>query len=430
MKQKFSNILLILLFALLLASCATPTATPTATVTPSPVTVESPQTAPASRDSSNNATFPDDFFNIFSVPFWDWSLAQWLNLGVSLLLFIIIARFGGPLILKIFREVTKRTNTKVDDAIYADVAQPIRWLGYVIGFQLAYSRLPFITHNWLALLENMTFVFYSIVITFMIWKFINYFISLVHAQGIKNGADEKALNRVLPLLQTFIKASLIIISFIIVLNHFGIEVTAIIAALGISGFAISLAAKDLLTNLIAGVTIAVDRPFRIGDRIYSKDVNAWVDVEEIGVRSTRVRTRDNRAIVIPNSSLSDASVINYNYPSRQFRLQVDIGVAYDSDIGKVRQVLGDAVRQVDGVMPENPIQVLFIEFGESAMIFRVRWWIEDYAQMRAVNDRVYEALQTAMTNNNIVSPGPILDVNYHFGETDADHLAKAFKKHE
>ena len=96
------------------------------------------------------------------------------------------------------------------------------------------------------------------------------------------------------MLQTFIKAVLVIISFIITLHHFGIHITAIIAALGLSGFALSLAAKDTLTNMIAGLTIAIDRPFRIGDRIYSNDADGWVDVEEIGIRSTKVSTRDNR----------------------------------------------------------------------------------------------------------------------------------------
>jgi small-conductance mechanosensitive channel len=111
-------------------------------------------------------------------------------------------------------------------------------------------------------------------------------------------------------------------------------------------------------------------------------------------------------------------------------LQVDIGVAYDTNFDKIRQVLGDAVRQVDGVMPDKPVQVLFVEFGESAMIFRLRWWIEDFAKMRAMNDRVYQAIQEALIAHEIVSPNPIFDVQYHFGQADADHLAAAFKDHE
>ena len=427
MKRKSALLLLIFSLVFLLGACNT--AATTATPTGESVGA-TPTSEPASTDSANNPIFSDDFFKIFSIPFWQLSLAQWLDLAVSLLLFLVIARFGGRFISWVARQITKRTDTKVDDAFYAAIAQSVKWLGVVIGFQIAYRRLSFITDNWLEMLENLTFVLYVLVFTIMIWQLINYFMVLVHTRAIHKGADEKSLNRVLPLLQTFIRTSLIIISFIITLHHFGVEITAMVAALGITGFALSLAAKDLLTNMISGVTIAVDRPFRIGDRIFSKDVDAWVDVEEIGIRSTQVLTRDNRVVVIPNSLLSDDSVINYNYPDRKFRLQVDISVAYGTDFDKIRQVLGDAVRQVEGVMPDKPIQVLFIEFGITAMIFRVRWWIEDFAKMRVMNDRVYEAIQNALISNEIVSPDPVLDVNYHFDKEDADGLAEAFKDHD
>jgi len=427
MKRKSAFLLLIFSFTFLLGACsaAATTATPTGEsvgATPTP--------EPATTDSTNKFAFPDDFSQIFSIPFWEWSAAQWLDIAISVLLFFVIARFGGRFISWIARQITKRTNTEIDDAFYAAIGQSINWLGVVIGFQIAYRRLSFITDNWLNVFESVTFVLYVLVFTFMIWQLINYFMVLVHTRAVNTGADERSLNRVLPLLQTFIRTSLIIISFIIILHHFGVEITAMVAAIGVTGFALSLAAKDLLTNMISGVTIAVDRPFRIGDRIYSKDVDAWVDVEEIGIRSTQVRTRDNRVVVIPNSLLSDDSVINYNYPDRNFRLQVDISVAYGTDFDKIHQVLGDAVRQVEGVMPDKPVQVLFIEFGQTAMIFRVRWWIEDFVNMRVMNDRVYEAIQNALISNEIVSPDPAFDVNYHFDKGEADRLAKAFNDHD
>jgi MscS family membrane protein len=428
-------------FLLLLATACSPapaapaptdTPVPTGTAAPAPTDTPVPTgtAAPADTDSSNNSTPPGDFSKIFSIPFLGWSLGQWLDLGISLVIFFLFARFGGRFISWAAHQITKHTSTRDDDVLFAAIEQSMKWLGAIVGFQIAYKRLSFITDSWLELLENATFVLYVLVFTVMIWQLINYFILLVHKRAIDKGADERSLQRILPLLQTFIKVSLLIISFIITLHHFGIEITAMIAALGISGFALSLAAKDTLTNMIAGLTIAIDRPFRIGDRIYSPDADGWVDVVEIGVRSTKVNTRDNRAVVIPNSLLNDTAVINYNYPDRNFRLQVDIGVAYDTNFDKIRQVLGDAVRQVDGVMPDKPVQVLFVEFGESAMIFRLRWWIEDFAKMRAMNDRVYQAIQEALIAHEIVSPNPIFDVQYHFGQADADHLEAAFKDHE
>lgn len=276
-------------------------------------------------------------------------------------------------------------------------------------------------------LDNVSFVLYTILGSMIAWAFINYGLNYYQEMAREKDADMKSIDRLLPLVRTFSRGLLVIVTVVIILHHFGIEITAIVAALGLTGFALSLAAKDTLTNIISGLTIAVNRPFRINDRIYNKDVGGWVDVVEIGLRSTQVLTRDNRMVIIPNSSLSDDTVINYSFPNPNYRLQVDIGVAYGTDIKTTRQVLHDALRQVDGVMADKPVQVLFVEFADSAMIFRVRWWIADYADMRKINDRVYQAIQEALIAHGIVSPGAILDVNYHLNQQDADRLAHAFQ---
>jgi MscS family membrane protein len=353
--------------------------------------------------------------------------SQWVDLAISLIIFLVIATFGGRLLIWLGKQIAKRTSTKIDDQLISSSRRPVNLLAATIGFQVAYSRLDFLGAAWQTLFGNVTFVLYTISVSVAAWVIVDYGLIFYRDQARKNDANMKAIDRLLPLVRTFVKGLLVIVSFIIILHHFGIEVTALIAALGLTGFALSLAAKDTLTNIIAGVSIAVSQPFRINDRIYSVEVDGWVDVIDIGLRSTRVLTRDNRMVIIPNSSLSDKSVINYNFPNRNYRLQVDIGVAYGTDINTIRQVLHDAVRQVDGVMGEKPVQVLFVEFADSAMVFRVRWWIADYADMRKMNDRVYEEIQIALDAHGIVSPGTIFDVNYHLDQQDADRLAHAFQ---
>jgi small-conductance mechanosensitive channel len=116
-------------------------------------------------------------------------------------------------------------------------------------------------------------------------------------------------------------------------------------------------------------------------------------------------------VVVPNSQIGKSLVVNYAYPNDQYRLQIHIGIAYGSDIEKVRQVMVDAVREVEGVLPERPVEALFLEFGDSAMIFRVRWWLESYVDTRRMFDRVNTALYTALAEANIELPFPQLDVH-------------------
>jgi small-conductance mechanosensitive channel len=163
--------------------------------------------------------------------------------------------------------------------------------------------------------------------------------------------------------------------------------------------------------LISGYVILLDRPFSVGDRIEIPDQDSWGDVVEIGTRTTRIRTRDNNLVIIPNSTIADGQILNYTYPDPIYRLQQDIGIAYGEDLDNVRQVLGDAVRSVDEVLKDQPIQVLFIERGNSSMTIRVRWWIDTYSDKRMMQDKVNTALQDAIDKSGIVSPNPIMDLN-------------------
>jgi MscS family membrane protein len=399
------------------------TTTPEATTSSEAETTPEPETTatPGADQQSDAATLLE------STNLLELTLSQWGDMAVSILIFVVIAAFGGRLLIWLGKQIARRTQTHIDDQLLSTSRRPVNLLAATIGFQVAYSRLDFLSAAWQTLFGNVSFVLYAILVSVIVWVIIDYGLIFYRDQARKNDANMKAIDRLLPLIRTFVKGLLVIISFIIILHHFGVEVTALIAALGLTGFALSLAAKDTLTNIIAGLSIAVSQPFRINDRIYSDDVDGWVDVIDIGLRSTRVLTRDNRMVIIPNSSLSDKSVINYSFPNSNYRLQVDIGVAYDTDINTARQVLLDAVRQVDGVMADKPVQVLFVEFADAAMVFRVRWWIENYADMRKVSDKVYQGIQEALDARGIVSPGTILDVNYHLDQQDADRLAHAFQ---
>ncbi|HFD39024.1 MAG TPA: mechanosensitive ion channel family protein, partial [Anaerolineae bacterium] len=186
---------------------------------------------------------------------------------------------------------------------------------------------------------------------------------------------------------------------------------AFAAVLGIGGLALSLAAKDVIADTIDGFIILVDQPFRIGDRIEIQGVGTWGDVTDIGLRTTRIRTRDNRVVIVPNSVIGSNQVINYSYPDPRYRIETHVGIGYGQDIEKVRRIIIETVRQVEGVLPDKPVDALYNEMGDSAMIFRVRWWIESYSDTRRMFDRVHTALQKALDEAGIEMPYPTQNVN-------------------
>ncbi|MFN2185379.1 MAG: mechanosensitive ion channel family protein, partial [Anaerolineae bacterium] len=128
---------------------------------------------------------------------------------------------------------------------------------------------------------------------------------------------------------------------------------------------------------------------------------------------------------VPNSSIGANQVINYTYPDPRYRIQTHVGIAYGTDIEQARRIIVDTVRQVEGVIQEKPIDALYIEMGDSAMIFRVRWWIESYVDTRHMFDRVHTALQHALDEAGIESPFPTQSLNVRLEGERAEPAPKA-----
>ena len=195
------------------------------------------------------------------------------------------------------------------------------------------------------------------------------------------------------------------------LGRFDVDVSAFVTTLGIGSLAIALAAQAALTDTISGFAIMIDRPYRIGDRIEIQELATWGDVVDIGLRSSSIRTRDNRMVIVPNSVISQSLIVNYSYPDTKYRIQVHLGVAYGTDLELARRIMIEAVRGVEGVLPDQKVEALFLEFGPSALIFRVRWWLDSFADTRRMFDKVNTALYTALNEAKIEIPCPQMDVH-------------------
>jgi len=207
-----------------------------------------------------------------------------------------------------------------------------------------------------------------------------------------------------------LRALLVIISTTVILSNFGVNVGVLLAVLGIAGLALSLSAKDTLSDMINGFLILLDKPFRVGDRIGVQDLNTWGDVVEIGTRTTRIQTRDNRMVIVPNSKIGKSQVVNYTYPDPTYRMQTEVSVAYGTDHNRARAVIKTAIGEVEGILIEKPVDILLHKLGDSAMIFRVRWWIASYADLRFASDRVHSAILDSLEAAEIEMPHTSYDI--------------------
>ena len=205
----------------------------------------------------------------------------------------------------------------------------------------------------------------------------------------------------------------IVILFILLLKatrDLGISLTAVFASAGIAGLALALAARETIANFFGGINILVDRPFRTGDYVIL-DSGERGQVAEVGLRSTRIITRDDVQIAIPNSVLTNAKIVNESVPKNRFRVRIKIGVAYGSDVNLVEEILLQTAKSNDSVVLLPEPRVRFRSFGDSALDFELLCWAYQPdikgKLMHELNREIYKSFNSA----GIIIPFPQRDVH-------------------
>jgi len=334
---------------------------------------------------------------------------------------IILSLLVGVLIRQITKRYLKRTATELDDVIIASIELPLRIAIIVLSVQIALNLVERIPDNWLENIDSGIFIIYLFLVYIAFYRLIGG-VSRWYAKEVVEATETDLDDKFLSFFRALAYLILTVIVIIILLGHFGIEPSALVATLGIGTLAVALAAQETLSDMISGFMIMIDQPFVVGDRVQIMDIDTWGDVTEIGLRSTRILTRDNRLVSIPNSVIGKGLVVNYSDPSTVYRVQTHIGVSYGTDIDKARQVLVAAIEAEEWIMEEKPVEALMLEFGDSAMIFRVRCWIEHFVETRRIIDKMNTALYKAV-NEAKIDIEPLSSVRIYQNEVEASQLS-------
>jgi len=352
---------------------------------------------------------------------------DWINLVISLV-FVLLGYVIGMVLSKvIFRLFSRWTRIELDDVFLMTMGTSLGWLVLVITLQFATKRLAFLSPLLKSIFGDVYFILGVLIVFRILWKLINY-VEHWYRQKLTLLAGREELNPVITIIRRVFFICLGVIALSLILSRFGLNTNTLTITVGIIILALSLAAQDTISDAISGFLILADRPFRVGDAIEIEKISDWGDVTEIGLRTTRIHTADNRVVIIPNSIIGKNLVINYTYPDPRYRLETYIRVAYDTDIASVRELIIGTIRSVEGVLPEESVEVLCHEMGESALVLRVWWWIGNYDHTAFVRDRVIEAVKIALEENGFNIAYPTRDLNLQVVPGTVAQLSQVFKK--
>jgi small-conductance mechanosensitive channel/CRP-like cAMP-binding protein len=214
--------------------------------------------------------------------------------------------------------------------------------------------------------------------------------------------------RLNPVLHGVLEAIAYIVTGFVVLKSSGVNLLSLLTTSAVLTAIIGFALQGTIANLFAGVSLQMDRTIGVDDWIQVGDYIGRVT--KIKWRSTFMVTRDGDNVILPNATLLTTEVLNYSKPSRQHRQSVDIGLAYRHPPNLCKQILVDAVRGSPGILPTHPVDVLVREFGDSAITYSVRYWIDDIEQEHEIDSEVRTRIWYATQRASIDIPFPIRTV--------------------
>ena len=302
---------------------------------------------------------------------------------------------------------SKNTKTKVDDIVIGALKKPFMLLVLILGvyFSMDSSRLP---QDLNQTVDRVLFVLGVLIVTAILANIAG---NLIKSYSVK-------LQSTMPitsLTQNVARLTIFAVGILIILNSLGISIAPILATLGVGGLAVALALQDTLSNLFSGFYIIASKQIKVGDyiKLDSGDEGYVVD---INWRSTKIRMLPNNIILVPNEKLTKAIITNYYLPDKEMALLVNLGVHYDSDLGKVERVTCEVAKEVltevTGGAPEFEPFIRYGSFGDFSINLTVILRVKEFVDQYLVKHEFIKRLHERYAREGIVIPYPIRAINY------------------
>ncbi|MCZ6470468.1 MAG: mechanosensitive ion channel family protein [Gammaproteobacteria bacterium] len=296
----------------------------------------------------------------------------WIQSLVIVIASLLIAWIFNHFVISTLKNLASKTRINFDNQLIELLHGPIYTSVILIGLALA--------ANILKLGDAFEFVVFAGLqtIAYFVWTIFLLRVTKIVLRHIAQ--DQRHIGilhtQTLPLFENIANITIFVLAIYIIFTAWNIDMTAWLASAGIVGIAIGFAAKDTLANLFSGVFILADAPYKIGDFVVL-DSGERGEITHIGIRSTRLLTRDDIEVTVPNSIMGNTKIRNESGgPAQKHRIRIAVGVAYGSDIDKVREILMNIALADEDVCDDPEPRVRFRAFGASSLDFELLTWID------------------------------------------------------
>ena len=311
-------------------------------------------------------------------------------------LLIIIVSIGAALLLlfifnKFLMKFAAKTKTKLDDIIFNRIKKPLFYLILTSGLRLVVEHLEL--NN---IFKNSVNTLMVGVLTFIIVRVLDIIIE-TWGQTFSKKTKTTLDDVLLPLFHKISRIVLVLFGFLWVLRVWEVNITPYLAGVGIGGIVLGLALQDSLKNMFGGISLLLDKSFKVGDPIKLESGELGI-VKDIGLRSTKMLTYDNEMLFIPNGQLANMRFRNYVKPNTRVRKVVEFSVAYGTDPTRVKKIVLPALKKIKDIYDDPYMDIIFTSMGDSGIHFQARFWVDwdnAYNKWLEATEEIYGALQKA-----------------------------------
>jgi small-conductance mechanosensitive channel len=338
----------------------------------------------------------------------DISLSPYVKAVVTFLLVVIIAKAFDLVANKVFVRFVHITETDLDDRLLSLFRRPLLFTIIVVG--------AFFSISYIEVAEKSIFYIQGVLYTMVVIIWYVTFIrisNLIIEFVIRKESDVTGLKKdIIPFVENISKIILFVVALTVILSLWRVNITPLIASAGIAGAAVAFAAKDTIANFFGGISLFVDKPFKIGDYIML-DQGDRGEVVSIGIRSTRIKTRDDILISVPNSIIANTKIINESAPVPKFRVRIPVSVSYGSDIDQVEALLLGIASENTNVVHDPEPRVRFRSFGDSALNIELLCWAKEPSLRGRTIHELNSEIYKRFNDEGIKIPFPQRDVHIY-----------------
>ncbi len=334
---------------------------------------------------------------------------RWMTFIITILIWAGIAGLVIGIIDPNIKRLAKKSENELDDIVWNIIRLPLFVIIVFYGFinSLIILGLP---HEYM---DPVSLVYSILVVLILTWLAYRIFSGILtyYGQTVALKTQTNLDDVLVPVIKKIGGILIFVIGIATLVSLFGIDITAFLAGMGVLGIAIAFAAQESLSNFFSGMFLLLDRPFVEGDLIEIGGKRCRI--EKIGLRSTTLYHRSaHKTLVVPNNQLARETIVNIVEPDPEYRLSLTVGVDYDSDIDKVKEVMvGAALSHAHVLQGGRKTPYARVEeFGDSAIVMKMKLWIDNADKRNRYAGQIRELISKAFRREGITIPFPSRDV--------------------